>query len=168
MLRSLPTDLGQFMEVINDLARRMSPLSQIAEQAGGLFGLRIPGFGGATPAPKAAPAAVTPARRRAGRRARSRPRPRRTAPARKAPARKARGEEGGAAEGGRPPEGSGEEGGRQPSLTADGRAGSALGHERRVDDRAAERGAADIDGDRRSRADRRRDERERDAVAEHR
>ena len=47
VLRSLPTDLGQFLEVINDLARRMSPLSQIAEQAGGLFGLRIPGFPGA-------------------------------------------------------------------------------------------------------------------------
>src|SRR4051794_37262814 len=28
VLRDLPTDLGQFMEVINDLARRMSPLSQ--------------------------------------------------------------------------------------------------------------------------------------------
>jgi ABC-type transporter Mla subunit MlaD len=44
VLRSLPTDLGQFMEVINDLARRMSPLAQLAEQAGGMFGLRIPGF----------------------------------------------------------------------------------------------------------------------------
>jgi hypothetical protein len=44
VLRNLPTDLGQFMEVINDLARRMSPLAQLAEQAGGLFGLRIPGF----------------------------------------------------------------------------------------------------------------------------
>jgi ABC-type transporter Mla subunit MlaD len=56
VLRSLPTDLGQFMEVINDLARRMSPLAQIAEQAGGLFGLRIPGFPGATtPATTSAP-----------------------------------------------------------------------------------------------------------------
>lgn len=57
VLRSLPTDLGQFMEVVNDLARRMSPLAQIAEQAGGLFGLRIPGFGGPA-APKPAPAPV--------------------------------------------------------------------------------------------------------------
>jgi hypothetical protein len=52
----IPGDLGQFMEVINDLARRMSPLAQIAEQAGGLFGLRIPGFPGATtPATTSAP-----------------------------------------------------------------------------------------------------------------
>src|SRR6187402_3128454 len=58
VLRSLPTDLGQFMELVNDLGRRMSPLTQIAEQAGGLFGLRIPGFGAPTPAPKAAPAPV--------------------------------------------------------------------------------------------------------------
>ena len=44
VLRSLPTDLGQFLEVINDLGRRMSPLAQMAEQAGSMFGLRIPGF----------------------------------------------------------------------------------------------------------------------------
>jgi len=44
VLRSLPTDLGQFLEVINDLGRRMSPLAQMAEQAGAMFGLRIPGF----------------------------------------------------------------------------------------------------------------------------
>ena len=58
VLRSLPTDLGQFLEVINDLARRMSPLSQIAEQAGGMFGLRIPGFptpGATAPATTSAP-----------------------------------------------------------------------------------------------------------------
>jgi hypothetical protein len=41
-LMSLPTDLAEFMKVINDLSRRLSPLSQIAEQAGGLFGLRVP------------------------------------------------------------------------------------------------------------------------------
>src|SRR5215204_1591723 len=48
VLRSLPTDLGQFMDAMNDVAKRMSPLAQIAEQAGGLFGLRIPGFGGSS------------------------------------------------------------------------------------------------------------------------
>ena len=48
VLRALPTDLGQFLDIVNDLGRRMSPLAQIAEQAGGLFGLRIPGFGGGT------------------------------------------------------------------------------------------------------------------------
>jgi ABC-type transporter Mla subunit MlaD len=56
VLRDLPTDLGQFMDVINDLARRMSPLAQLAEQAGGLFGLRIPGF----PTPSAKPANPAP------------------------------------------------------------------------------------------------------------
>lgn len=44
VLNSFPRDLGQFMDIINDLGRRMSPLAQIAEQAGGMFGLRIPGF----------------------------------------------------------------------------------------------------------------------------
>ncbi len=41
VLTSLPADLGEFMRVINELARRLSPLSQIAEQAGGLFGMRL-------------------------------------------------------------------------------------------------------------------------------
>lgn len=57
VLRNLPTDLGQFLDVVNDLGRRMSPLAQIAEQAGSMFGLRIPGFPGAGPAAKPAPAA---------------------------------------------------------------------------------------------------------------
>ena len=56
VLRSLPTDLGQFMDIMNDVARRMSPLAQLAEQAGGLFGMRLPGFGGGSAAAKAAPA----------------------------------------------------------------------------------------------------------------
>jgi hypothetical protein len=61
-MRDLPTDLAQFMEVINDVARRMSPLAQLAESAGGLFGLRLPGFPAPqpTPAPAAAPQAPTP------------------------------------------------------------------------------------------------------------
>ena len=40
---SLPTDLSAFLDAINDLVRRMSPLGQLAESATGLFGLRIPG-----------------------------------------------------------------------------------------------------------------------------
>ena len=44
IFNTLPRDLGQFMEIINDLGRRMSPLAQLAEQAGGMFGLRIPGL----------------------------------------------------------------------------------------------------------------------------
>lgn len=77
---SMPRDLGQFMEIINDVGRRMSPLAQMAEQAGNMFGLRIPGFGGGSsrsapapapapapepppPAPRAAPAAAAPRQR---------------------------------------------------------------------------------------------------------
>jgi ABC-type transporter Mla subunit MlaD len=91
VLRSLPTDLGQFMEVINDLARRMSPLAQIAEQAGGLFGLRIPGFpapGATTPGTTSAPTPRTepplPATS-----ATTRPAPVKKAPAKKPAAKKA-------------------------------------------------------------------------------
>ena len=39
---SLPSDLAEFMRVINELSRRLSPLGQLAEQAGGLFGMRRP------------------------------------------------------------------------------------------------------------------------------
>jgi ABC-type transporter Mla subunit MlaD len=53
VMTAFPTDLGRFMEVINDLTRRMSPLGQLAEQASGLFGLRIPGL---SPRPATAPA----------------------------------------------------------------------------------------------------------------
>jgi ABC-type transporter Mla subunit MlaD len=41
VMMSLPTDLGEFMSVINELSRRLTPLSQLAEQAGGLFGMRL-------------------------------------------------------------------------------------------------------------------------------
>lgn len=41
---SMPRDLGQFMDIINDVGHRMSPLAQLAEQAGSMFGLRLPGF----------------------------------------------------------------------------------------------------------------------------
>ncbi len=57
VLTAFPRDLGQFMEVINDLSRRMSPLGQLAEQASGLFGLRIPGL---TPRPATASPTAPP------------------------------------------------------------------------------------------------------------
>ena len=57
VMTAFPTDLGRFMEVINDLTRRMSPLGQLAEQASGLFGLRIPGL---SPRPATAPPAAEP------------------------------------------------------------------------------------------------------------
>ncbi len=38
----LPNQLTQFSEVLGDVARRMGPLSAIAESAGGFLGLRLP------------------------------------------------------------------------------------------------------------------------------
>ena len=37
---SLPNDLGEFMDVLGDVARRLQPLGQLAESAGSMFGLR--------------------------------------------------------------------------------------------------------------------------------
>ena len=51
VISSLPTDLTGFVDSINDLVRRLSPLGQLAESAGGLFGLRIPGLTRSAPAP---------------------------------------------------------------------------------------------------------------------
>jgi ABC-type transporter Mla subunit MlaD len=85
IMRSMPTDLGQFMEVINDLGRRMSPLTQMAEQAGSLFGLRIPGLGSRSSSPALAPAAATETAPAAPSR---QPPAATTRPARKAPAKK--------------------------------------------------------------------------------
>ena len=96
ILRSMPTDLGQFMEIINDLGRRMSPLTQMAEQAGSLFGLRLPGLGVAP---------VVPRPSRGDRSGARRPPPERQAPAAttsratKAPAKTGDGEEAGGQEG---------------------------------------------------------------------
>ena len=40
---TLPTQLGEFMKVMGDVSRRLGPLAQFAESAGGMFGFRIPG-----------------------------------------------------------------------------------------------------------------------------
>jgi len=49
----LPAQLRQFTEVMTDMSKRLGPLTQFAESAGGLFGgLRFPG---ATPSPRPAP-----------------------------------------------------------------------------------------------------------------
>ncbi len=86
VLMRMPTDLGQFMTVINDLSRRLSPLSQMAEQAGGLFGaFRMPGMTAARSAPAPVPAAA-PAPALAPAHA---PAPAKKAAAKKAPAKKA-------------------------------------------------------------------------------
>ena len=47
---SLPNQLGEFINTISDVSKRLGPLTQFAESAGGLFGgLRLPGMGGAKP-----------------------------------------------------------------------------------------------------------------------
>ena len=73
VIAALPTDLGSFLDAINDLVRRLGPLSQLAETAGGLFGLKLPGMPRPTAAtPPPPPAAddeppATTAKRPAGR-----------------------------------------------------------------------------------------------------
>ncbi len=63
---NMPTDIGTFLDTLGDLARRMQPLAQMAESAGGLFGLRPlqalrSGTGRpTTPPPVAAPAPPPP------------------------------------------------------------------------------------------------------------
>ena len=94
IITSFPTDLSAFVDAINDLVRRLSPLGQIAESAGGLFGLRIPGMTRPATSPAAAmapfmvapppPATPAPPRKAAATKA-----PANKAPAKKAPAKKA-------------------------------------------------------------------------------
>jgi hypothetical protein len=44
---SLPHQLGEFMQTIGDVSRRLAPLTQLAENAGGLFGgFKLPGIPG--------------------------------------------------------------------------------------------------------------------------
>ncbi len=42
----LPAQIGQFSELLGEVSRRLAPLAQVAESAGGLFGLRVPGMRG--------------------------------------------------------------------------------------------------------------------------
>jgi len=63
VLQTMPADLGEFMNVINDLSRRLGPLGQFAEQAGSLFGLRLPAR--PEPRPPTPPASSPPAKKRA-------------------------------------------------------------------------------------------------------
>ena len=57
---TLPSQLGEFMESIGEVSRRLAPLTQFAENAGGLFGgFKLPGMGGAPRSAAASP--ITPA-----------------------------------------------------------------------------------------------------------
>lgn len=55
--QQLPNQVGQLTELLGEMTRRLAPLGQMAESAGGLFGLRLPGMGGGRPAPSDAPVA---------------------------------------------------------------------------------------------------------------
>jgi hypothetical protein len=82
-LAQLPTQIGQFAEVMTDMSKRLGPITQLAESAGGLFGgLRLPGMPQSRPAPPPPVAVVAepaPTSRRT---------PDTTAPAKKAAAKK--------------------------------------------------------------------------------
>jgi ABC-type transporter Mla subunit MlaD len=104
----LPTDLGDVVEGLTDLVRKLQPLTQIAESAGSMFGfrplaaLRQGGGKPATPAPvveaapqpapapvKKAPAKKAPAKKAPAKKAPAKKAPAKKAPAKKAPAKKA-------------------------------------------------------------------------------
>ena len=60
---SMPDDIARFLETIGDVARRLQPLSLMAESASSMFGLRSLGDalrGGGRPTPDRAPAAPAP------------------------------------------------------------------------------------------------------------
>ena len=44
--QQMPNQLGQMTELLSEVTHRLAPLGQLAESAGGMFGLKIPGFGG--------------------------------------------------------------------------------------------------------------------------
>jgi len=52
---TLPSQLGEFMKVMGDVSRRLGPLAQFAESAGGMFGFRLPGSSRSQPVPEPAP-----------------------------------------------------------------------------------------------------------------
>ena len=61
-LTTLPTDLGEFMAALSELAHKLQPLGQMAESAGSLFGLRpFASMLGSAPPPPAPPSAISAA-----------------------------------------------------------------------------------------------------------
>jgi len=92
VISSLPTDLTSFVDAINDLVKRLSPLGQLAESAGGLFGLRIPGMSRSNSSSPASATAAPPPPAEIERPAppvtASAPRPAKQAPTKKAAAAK--------------------------------------------------------------------------------
>jgi hypothetical protein len=61
---SLPSQLTDVLQMVGDVSKRLGPLTQLAENAGGLFGgLRIPGMGGSRPSNPPPPRRDEPVRR---------------------------------------------------------------------------------------------------------
>jgi ABC-type transporter Mla subunit MlaD len=106
---SLPNRLDEFMNAMSEVSRRLGPLTQFAESAGGFFGLRLPTSARSTevaaitppphadttvvtdgeqPAPVARAASTPPARTRTAKKAPARKTPARKAPAKKSAAKK--------------------------------------------------------------------------------
>jgi hypothetical protein len=55
----LPHQLGQFSDLLGEVSKRLAPLTQLAESAGGLFGgFRIPGVPGGRTSPPVQPTAA--------------------------------------------------------------------------------------------------------------
>lgn len=82
----LPTQLGQFSDMLGDLTGRLGPLSQFAESAGGLFGgFRLPGMPGpkVTNEPAAPPPPPPPAKKAAPKKAAAKKTPAKRKPAAK-------------------------------------------------------------------------------------
>lgn len=89
-LTTLPTDLGEFMTALSELAHKLQPLGQMAESAGSLFGLR--GFAsllGTTPPPPAPRPAISAAPALPAKTAAAKKVPAKKAPAKSAAAKKA-------------------------------------------------------------------------------
>jgi len=91
----LPEQLSDFATTITDVSARLGPLTQFAENAGGLLGaFKLPGMAGA---PKPGPSASTPSARAGGdapvsattTKAPARKAPTRKAPAKRSPTKKA-------------------------------------------------------------------------------
>lgn len=54
--KQMPNQFAQITELLDEMSKRMAPLGQLADMAGGMFGMRLPGFGGSRPAdPATAP-----------------------------------------------------------------------------------------------------------------
>ena len=89
----LPAQIGNFSDVLDEVARRLAPLTHLAESAGGLFGgFRIPGSRpsapAAPPAVELAPVKKAPARRSAAEKPVARKTPAKKQPAKKQSAKK--------------------------------------------------------------------------------